>query len=84
MPPHSYKKVETGDIDKHRHDTAREQEKQLNRIDDKNGEVNPYREHTVNNAKRTEPLMTQMEQWLILSDILNYIQHSKYNSMNHI
>ena len=27
--------------------------------------------------------MTQMEQWSILSDILNYVQHDKSNSMNH-
>ena len=27
--------------------------------------------------------MTQMEQWSILSNVLNYIQHSKVNSMNH-
>ena len=27
--------------------------------------------------------MTQMEQWSILSNILNYVQHSKFNSMNH-
>ena len=60
-----------------------EQEKQLNRIDDKNGETNPYRELIVNNAERTEPLMTQMEQWSILSNVLDYIQHSKFNSMNH-
>ena len=40
-----------------------EQEKQLNRIDYTNGEINPYRELIVNNAERTEPLMTQMEQW---------------------
>ena len=60
-----------------------EQEKQLNRIDDDNGEINPYRELIVNNAERTEPLMTQMEQWSILSNILNYVQHSKFNSMNH-
>ena len=25
----------------------------------------------------------QMEQWSILSDVLNYVQHSKFNSMNH-
>ena len=25
----------------------------------------------------------QMEQWSILSNILNYVQHSKFNSMNH-
>ena len=60
-----------------------EQEKQLSKIDDINGEVNPYRELIVNNAERTEPLMTQMEQWSILSNILNYVQHSKCNSMDH-
>ena len=27
--------------------------------------------------------MTNMEQWSILSNILNYVQHSKFNSMNH-
>ena len=48
-----------------------------------NGEINPYRELIVNNTERTEPLMTQMEQWSILSNILNYIQHSKFNSVDH-
>ena len=38
-----------------------------------NGEINPYRELKVNNAERTEPLMTQMEQWSILSNIFNYV-----------
>ena len=60
-----------------------EQEKQLNRIDDKKGEINPYRELIVNNTEKTEPLMTQMQQWSILSNVLNYVQHSKFNSMNH-
>ena len=48
-----------------------------------NGEINQYRELIVNNAERTEPLMTQMKQWSILSNILNYIWHSKFNSMDH-
>ena len=37
----------------------------------------------VTNKERTEPLIMQMEQWSILSNVLNYIQHSKFNSMNH-
>ena len=37
-----------------------EQEKQLNRMDDRNGEINPYSELIVNNVEKTEPLMTQM------------------------
>ena len=52
-------------------------------MDDRNGEINPYRELTVNNTEKTEPPMTQMEQWSILSNVLNYVQHSKFNSMNH-
>ena len=27
--------------------------------------------------------MMQMEQWSILSNVLNYVQYSKFNSMNH-
>ena len=60
-----------------------EQEKQLNRMDDESGEINPYRELVVNNVEKLESPMTQMEQWSILSYILNYVQHSKFNSMNH-
>ena len=60
-----------------------EQEQQLNRMDDEDGETNPYRELIVNNTEKIESSMTQMEQWSILSNILNYVQHSKFNSMNH-
>ena len=48
-----------------------EQEKQLGRIDDTSGETNKYKELIVNNAEKIEPLMTQMEQWSILSNVLN-------------
>ena len=79
-----YKKVETGEmINVNTVQQEIEQEKQLNRMDDENGEINPYRELMVNNAERIESPMTQMEQWSILSNILNYVQHSKFNSMNH-
>ena len=79
-----YKKVEMGEtiyIDTIQQEI--EHEKQLNRMDDENGEINPYRELIVNNAEKLESPMTQMEQWSILSNILNYVQHSKFNSMNH-
>ena len=61
-----------------------EQEKQLNKIDDTSRETNPYKELIVNNAEKIEPLMTQMEQWSILSNVLNYVQHSRFHSMNHM
>ena len=79
-----YKKVETGEIINT--DTIKqeiEQERQLSKIDDINRETNPYKELIVNNAEKIEPLMTQMEQWPILSNILNYVQHSRFYSMNH-
>ena len=79
-----YRKVETGEIintDMIKQEI--EQERQLNKIDDTKGEINPYQELKVNNAEKIEPLMTQMEQWSILSDVLNYVQHSRFHSMNH-
>ena len=33
--------------------------------------------------QKEQSLMTQMEQWSISSNILSYIQHSKFNSMGH-
>ena len=45
--------------------------------------LTPYKELIINNAEKIEPLMTQMEQWSILSNVLNYVQHSRFNSMNH-
>ena len=71
-----YKKTEAGEVINV--DTIQqeiEQEKQLNKINDRSGETNPYRELIVNNTDKIEPLMTQMEQWSILSNVLNYIQH---------
>ena len=55
-----YKKVETGgiiNIDTVKHEI--EQEKQLNRMDDNSGEVNPYRELVVNNAEKIEMQKTR-------------------------
>ena len=60
-----------------------EQERQLDRIDNTNGEINPYKELIVNNAEKIEPLMTQMEQWSILSNVLNYIQYDKHPKTYH-
>ena len=60
-----------------------EQEEQLNKIDNMSGKTNPYRELIANNAEKIEPLMTQMEQWSILSNILKYIQHDRHHMINH-
>ena len=79
-----YKNVETGEmINMDMIQQEIEEEKQLNRMDDRNGEINPYKELIVSNTEKTEPPMTQMEQWSILSNVLNYAQHNKFNSINH-
>ena len=53
-------------------------------MDDTSRETNLYMELIVNNAEKIEPLMTQMEQWSILSNVLNYVRHSRLHSMNHM
>ena len=57
--------------------------RQLDKMDDTSRETNPFKELIVNNAEKIEPLMTQMEQWSILSNVLNYVQHSTLHSMDH-
>ena len=79
-----YRKVETGEIiNTDTIEQAIEQEKQPSKIDVTSRETNPYQELIVNNAEKIEPLMTQMEQWSILSNVLNYVQHNRFHSMNH-
>ena len=38
----------------------------------------------VNNAENIEPLLTQMKQWSIFSNTLNYIQYDRYPKNYHI
>ena len=81
---HIYRKVETREIiNTDMIEQEIQQEKQLSKIDDTSRETNPYQELKVNNAEKIELLMTQMEQWSILSNVLNYVQHSRCHSMNH-
>ena len=54
---------------------------ELDRMDDNNGDENPYRDLVVNNADRVEMSHSPMEQWSILSNVINYVQHSR-NPLN--
>ena len=81
---HIYKKVETGEIvNTNMMEQEIEQERQLDKMDNTSREINPYKDLIVNNAEKIEPLMTQREQWSILSNVLSYVQHSRLNSMTH-
>ena len=79
-----HRQVETGEIiNTDMIEQEIDQEKQLSKIDDTNRETNPYQEIIVNNAEKIEPLITQMEQWPILSNVLNYVQHNRFHTMIH-
>ena len=53
------RKVETGEIiNTETIEQEMEQEEQLSKINDTNGETNPYQELVVNNTEKIEPLMT--------------------------
>ena len=51
---------------------------ELDRRDDNSGDENPYEELVVNNTGKIESTLTQMEQWSILSNVIHYVQYSKY------
>ena len=52
--------------------------RQLNKIENTNGDTNLYKEMIVNKAEKREPLLAQMEQWSILSNMLNYIEYDRH------
>ena len=74
-----YKKTESEEmIDTEMLQQESEHEKQLKKIDDTSSKTNPYQKLIVNNTEKIEPLLAQMEQWSILSIMLNYIQYDKH------
>ena len=73
-----YKKVELGSlINKNTIKEEIDPDVEFDRIDDNSGDENLYRELIVNNAGKIESTISQMEQWSILSNIINYVQYSK-------
>ena len=46
-------------------------------MDDNNGDQIPYRDLVVNNVDRIEMSHSPMERWSILSNVINYVQHSR-------
>ena len=60
-----------------------EQEWELSNLDDTNGDINPYRELIVSNAEKNETVLSQMEQWLILNNVVNYVQYDKHTKNSH-
>ena len=50
---------------------------ELDIMDNNSGGENMYRELIVNNAGKIENMLSQMEQWSILSNVINYVQYGK-------
>ena len=55
-----------------------DQDQELNRLDDTSRDINLYRELIVNNEEKVETVLPQMEQWSILSNVVNYIQYDRH------
>ena len=73
-----YKKEELGSLINK--DTIKEEidsDAESDKIDDNSGDENPYRELIANNTSKIENILCQMEQWSILSNVINYVQYSK-------
>ena len=72
-----YKKVELGSLINK--DTIKEEidsDVKLDKIDNNSGDENPYKEFIVNNVSKIENMLSQVEQWSILSNVINYVQYS--------
>ena len=51
---------------------------ELDKMDDTSGDKNLYRKLIVNKAGKMENNLSQMEQWSILSNVINYVQYDKH------
>ena len=79
---HVYKKVETGKVINI--DTIKQEiEQDVDRIDDMSGKINPYHEIIVNKVGRDNMILSQIEQWSILSNVVNYVQYGKHQRNFH-
>ena len=73
-----YRKVELGSlIIKSTMRQEVDQDIELDKMDDTSGKKNLYRELIANNMDKIEMTLSQMEQWSILSNVINYVQYNK-------
>ena len=75
---HIYKKVETEnivniDIIKQIIETGK-----LDKMDDNNGKINLYHEIITNKVEKDDIIISQIEQWSVLSNVVNYVQYDRH------
>ena len=44
---------------------------ELDKMDNNSGHENPYKELIINNAEKIENMLSKMEQWSILGNVIN-------------
>ena len=74
---HVYKKTESGNVI-NVDTTKQEIDQDVDKIDDTNGKINPHHDIIVNKAERDNTIISQMEKWLILSNVVNYVQYNRH------
>ena len=74
---HIYKKVETGKVI-NIETIKQEIDLDIDKMDDTSGKINPYHKIIVYEAERDNTILSQMEQWSILSNAINYIQYDRH------
>ena len=72
---HISKKVESENIV---NVDAIKQEIELDRIGNEEGEINPYHERITNKVEKDNTVISQMEEWTILSNVVNYVQCDRH------
>ena len=75
---HIYKKVETENIGNVNTIKQQIEEDKLDKRDDTNGKINPCHEIITNKVEKDDIIISQMEQWLILNNIVNYVQYDRH------
>ena len=79
QPNYIYRKVELGNLfNKSTMKEEIDQDIELDKMDDTSGDENPHRELRVNNAGKIETTLSEMEQWSILSNVINYVKYDKH------
>ena len=75
---HIHKKVETEKIVNV--DTMKQEIEvdKLDKMDDNNAKIYPYHEIITNKVQKDDTVISQMEQWLILSNVANYVQYDRH------
>ena len=72
------RKVELGSlINKNTIKEELDADAEVDRMDNNSGDENPYKELIGNNAGKIESVLTQMEQWSLLSNVIHDVQYSK-------